>query len=235
MCSENTNEVEVLEENEVAELIPAFEESLFSPVWDTSIDYFELGVDTLFKDGLLKDIPIVSSIIGAGKFVYNIADRNAIKQLLVFINEYNQCTISPNKLEEHRLKLRSNSRNLEKELGRIMIILNRNIDSYKSVIEARFYSAYIEVEISWGVFCELCDITERMFLSDINTLKSAYQNSGVTLQMRTSYRHDRLISIGLLKEGMASRIIDLDDTNPQYVYVLTEIGKIYCRYAFEKN
>lgn len=232
MCNENTNEVDVLEEYEVAELIPSFEESLFSPVWDTSIDYIELGIDTLFKDGLLKDIPIVGSIIGAGKFVYNIADRNAIKQLVVFINEFNKRTIDPKKLEEHRLKLRSNSRDLEKELGRVMIILNRNIDAYKSVIEARFYSACIESEISWETFCELCDITERMFLSDINTLQLAYQNNGVTLEMRISYRQDRLISIGLLKEGPASRIVNFSDPNPQYVYVLTEIGKIYCRYAF---
>lgn len=235
MCNKDTNEVEVLEEYEVAELIPSFEASLFSPVWDTSIDYIELGIDTLFKDGVLKDIPIVGSIIGAGKFVYNIADRNAIKQLVVFINEFNKRTIEPKKLEDHRLKLRANSRNLEKELGRVMIILNRNIDAYKSVIEARFYSACIESEISWETFCELCDITERMFLSDINTLQSAYLNNGVILKMRTSYRHDRLISIGLLKEGPASGIIDLDDPNPQYIYILTEIGKIYCRYAFLKN
>ena len=232
MSNENIFDVEVLEEYEVAELIPSFEKSLFSPVWNTSIDYFELGVDTLFKDGLLKDIPIVGSIIGAGKFVYNVADRNAIKQLVVFINEFNKCTINPNKLEDHRLKIRKNPRNLEKELGRVMIILNRNIDAYKSIVEARFYSAYIEAEISWEIFCELCDITERMFLSDINTLKSAYQNEGVTLEMQTSYRHDRLISIGLLKEGTGARIIELDDSNPQYVYILTEIGKVYCRYAF---
>ena len=135
-------------------------------------------------------------------------------------------------MEEHRLKICTNSRNLEKELGRVMIILNRNIDAYKSIVEARFYSAYIEAEISWEIFCELCDITERMFLSDINTLKSAYHNEGVTLEMKTSYRHDRLISIGLLKEGMGARIIELDDPNPQYVYILTEIGRIYCRYAF---
>ena len=97
---------------------------------------------------------------------------------------------------------------------------------------ARFYSACIESEISWETFCELCDITERMFLSDINTLQLAYQNNGVTLEMRISYRQDRLISIGLLKEGPASRIVNFSDPNPQYVYVLTEIGKIYCRYAF---
>lgn len=235
MCTKNTDEVEVLREYEVAELISPFEKSLFSPVWDTSIDYLELGVDTLFKDGVLKDIPIVGSIIGAGKFAYNVADRNTIKQLVVFINEFNRCTINPKKLEEHRLKVRANPRNLEKELGRVMIILNRNIDAYKSIIEARFYSAYIESEISWGIFCELCDITERMFLSDINTLQSANRNNGVTLQMCTTYRHDRLISIGLLKEGPASRRAELDDTNPQYVYVLTEIGRIYCRYAFSEN
>lgn len=232
MHNENLNAPEGLEEYEVAELIPSFEESLFSPVWDTSIDYIELGIDTLFKDGLLKDIPIAGSIIGAGKFVYNIADRNAIKQLIVFINEFTKRTIDPKKLEDYRLKLRSNPRKLEKELGRVMIILNRNIDACKSAIEARFYSAYIDYEISWNTFCELCDITERLFLSDITTLQTAYQNKGVTIKMPTSYRHDRLISIGLIKGGPASEFIDLDDPNPQYVYVLTEIGKLYCRYAF---
>ena len=51
------------------ELVPAFENSLFeTSIIDIGIDYLELGTDSVLQEGLLKDIPIVGTLIGVGKF-----------------------------------------------------------------------------------------------------------------------------------------------------------------------
>lgn len=232
-------EFEIIDENNsevITTIVPAFETSLFNPVFDTSMDYIELGIDSLLKDGVLKDIPIVGSLIGAGKFVYNIADRNFLKQTINFINEFNRQTIAPDKLESYRQKLHSNPKKLEAELGRVLITINRNVDTLKSIIESRFYSAYIDSQIDWNDFCELCDITERLFMSDIAALQTAYANHGVTTTMEISYKHDRLISIGLLTNDArlngSVNIIDLDSNEPTYLMTLTSIGLKYCQLAF---
>lgn len=219
------------------ELVPVFETSLFdTSLTDVGIDFLELGIDSVLQDGLLKDIPIVGTIVGVGKFAQNVHDRNLLRQTLVFINEFNNGRISSAKIEKHRKKLQQNPKLMEEEMGRVLILLDKNIDMVKSVFEAKFYSAYVDDKITWNEFCELCDITDRLFISDLTNLKEAYTNNGVTGQMSISYKHDRLISVGLLtNEARLSGsifVLDLDSKEQQNIIDLTDIGKIFCNIAF---
>ena len=220
------------------ELVPAFDASLFnSHISDIGSDYLELGIDSVLKDGLLKDIPIVGTIVSLGKLAHNIQDRNLLLQTLAFICELNSSTVTLEKYNEYRAKWFIDSRFKERELGYILIILNKNIDTIKSRFEAKFYSAYIDKMINWNEFCELCDITDRLFAPDIDTLKEAYNNNGVTEDMDISYRHDRLNSLGLLtNEARLHGSIfmeDLDSKEKLKIFELTEIGQKFCDIAFK--
>lgn len=91
------------------ELIPAFETSLFeTPLTDVGIDFLELGIDSVLQDGLLREIPIVGTIVRMCRFAQNVHDRNLLRQTLVFINEFNSGNISAEKIEKHREKLKQN-------------------------------------------------------------------------------------------------------------------------------
>ena len=221
------------------DLVPDFEVSLFeNSIADVGIEFAELGIDSVLQDGLLKDIPIVGTIVGLGKFAQNIYDRNLLRQTLVFIKEFNSRSIPLDKIEKYREKLKKNPKKKEEELGRVLILLNRNIDVFKSRCEAKFYSSYIDDRISWDEFCELCDITDRLFMSDITLLKEAYENNGVTESMNLSYKHDRLISIGLLiNEGrLAGSVIMRDESSEetQVVIDITEIGRKFYEIVFDQ-
>ncbi len=219
------------------ELIPAFEHSLFeTSITDIGIEFSELGIDSILSDGILKDIPIVSTIIGFGKFAQNIHDRNLIKQTLAFINEFNSGSIDSQKKEKYFMRIRENPKKLEEELGRVLVLLNKNIDIIKSKFEAKFYSAYIDEKIDWDRFCELSDITDRLFFSDINNLKKAYESHGVREVKDISYKHDRLISVGLLVNqarisgGLHMEILS---SSEQQIYIrLTDVGNLFCELAF---
>ena len=219
------------------ELVPAFENSLFeTSIIDIGIDYLELGIDSVLQDGLLKDIPIVGTFIGVGKFAQNIHDRNLLKQTLIFINECNSGIISEEKKKAHREKLIQNPKLMENELGRVLVLLDKNIESIKSVFEAKFYAAYVNGTILWNDFCELCDITSRLFVSDIDCLKEAYNNDGIEIRMPVTYRHDRLISVGLLTNEArlsgSAVFVDFDSDKRQNLMELTEIGKKFCKMVF---
>lgn len=213
------------------ELVPVFGTSLFdTSIADIGLDFLELGIDSVLQDGLLKDIPIVGTIVGVGKFAQNVHDRNLLRQTLAFIKEFNSGRISSKKIKKHQAKLLRNPKLMEKELGRILILLDKNLEIVKSVFEAKFYSAYVDSQISWNEFCELCDVTDRLFFSDLDNLKEAYTNNGVTKQMPISYKHDRLISVGLLTNETrlsGGFIVDFGSNEPKNIINLTDIGKMF--------
>ena len=45
-------------------LVPALRESLTDSIGDTMIDISEVFLDTIFEDGILKDIPIIGTFAG---------------------------------------------------------------------------------------------------------------------------------------------------------------------------
>lgn len=77
--------------------------------------------------------------------------------------------------------LSSDSKYAEEELGRVLIVLNSNIDVKKSELLAKFYHAYVEEKIDWDTFCELSDVTTRLFITDIHLLYAVY-NKTITIQ-----------------------------------------------------
>lgn len=218
------------------ELVPVFESSLFEHPIEIGSELLEIGIDSVLKDGLLKDIPIVGTILSAGKFAQNIYDRNLIKQTVAFITEFNSGELDDEKLQKYRGKLACNPKFAEEELGRVLILLNKTIDTAKSRLLARFYRAHTHEEISWDVFCELCDITDRLFLADLEKMEEAYRNHGVKDNMPISYKHDRLISTGLLtnEARLSGNVVmgSFDSGTPETIMTLTQIGDIFCQYAF---
>lgn len=134
-------------------IIPAFETTLFDPTLSGAcLDVAELGIDSLLDDGVFKSIPVVSVLVGFGKTAQNIHDRNLLKQTIKFINTFNEKSISQEKLNKYRKKLETQPKYAEEELGRVIILLNSNVDLKKSEILGKFYRAYVEESINWDIF-----------------------------------------------------------------------------------
>lgn len=213
-------------------LIPSLQDSLLNESYrDLLKEYSECCIDNMLEDGLLKDVPIVSTICALAKFGSSIRERNLLKQTLNFINEFNQCGVSSDKIDQYRQKLQSNPKLSEKEIGRVLILLERQIDTIKSRFLARFFAAYINKDIDWDKFCELHDILERLFVSDIDKLNLAYENNGIDANQEIMYRHDRLLSIGLLKNQNrigSNAFISTNGSESEKLMVVSEIGATFC-------
>lgn len=207
-------------------LIPLFELSVFdSNLSDTVTDITELGIDTVLDDGLLKDIPIVRTVIGAAKTAQNIYDRNLLRQTAVFILEFNSGGLNPEKLLKYRQRINSNPNLLEKELGRVMILLNDNIDLKKSKILANFYKSYVLEEISWDKFCELTDVLNRSLLVDITLLLNIYNDEDYAIPLEENYRIDRLVSQGLIQYKSPTLTYNTLNLTPSPI--ITPLGRLF--------
>ena len=211
-------------------IVPAFETTLFDPTLsDACIDMAEMGIDSLLDEGVFKSIPVVSLLVGVGKTAQNIHDRNLLKQTIKFINAFNEKTIPTNKVEKYRKKLREKPQYAEEELGRIIILLNSNVEIKKSELLAKFYRAYINEEIDWPTFCELSDITSRLFISDLQLLYDIYHRQISDTSQCLVYKADRLIALGLLDSAMKSMSVGSVSGSQTQRYIQTnDLGKLYC-------
>ena len=187
------------------ELTYDFEKSLFIDSKDVMGDYAEIGIDTFIKDGALKDIPIVKTIVAALKVGKNIHDRNLLKQTLTFINEFNKNTISEEELYNYREKIESDNKKCEEELGRVLLLLNNFIDKEKSIMLAKLFKAYVKKLINWNEFCEYSEIINRLFIQDISLLQKIYLGEiSDTTNRNDIYRVERLNSLGIIELSFKS-------------------------------
>lgn len=221
-------------------LVEDLKSSLFDNTVDVALDYSELWLDNItagvFGSGVLKQIPVVKtlcSVIETGAAVH---EKNLLRETLIFIATFNAKTIDPKKLAKYKLKIKEKPRYVRKELERVLLILNKIIDDGKAEILARLYRNYIEEQMTWDDFCELTDITERMFLTDIRTLVKSYESDGIDVGEVEGYHLDRLISLGLLENSLrlgGNIIISGGDASGEEEEKkdvnITELGKLYCR------
>lgn len=214
-------------------IVPAFETTLFdSTLSDACVDIAELGIDSLLDDGVFKSIPIVSTLVGFGKTAQNIHDRNLLKQTIKFINTFNEKSISSKKVEKYKNRLDSNSKYAEEKLGRVIILLNSNVDLKKSELLAKFYRSYVNEDIDWSIFCELSDIISRLFISDLHLLFDVYKKKISDTSQCQTYQADRLIALGLLDSAMKSMSIgSVSGSQTQRYIQVNNLGKLFCEIA----
>ncbi len=212
------------------ELVPSLKDTLFSPTYEIVAEYAEIGIDALLDSEVLKGIPMVGTLSSLCKVGYNLHERNLIKQTLAFIKEFNSGSISQEKLDEHREKLEANPKIAEKELGRVLIILGKQVEQIQSQVLGSFYAAYIKDAISWDKFCELSEANRRMFISDYQILFEAAINNGLKIQNRELYQVDRLISLGLMqnRNRLGGNVWNtMDNPEEQNDIIVTSFGKTF--------
>ena len=200
-----------------------FEKSLFNNSKEILGEYIELGIDSFINDGILKDIPIVNSIVAVLKIGKNIHDRNLLRQTLTFINEFNSGNISKDKLNAYKSTIENNPKKCEEELGRILILLNSYVDKEKSVMLAKLYKSYVGQDITWSEFCEYSEIINRIFIQDLEILNDIYHGEIDETTNRTDmYRIERINSLGIIETSFKSvkiSVINGASQNRQDMYI----------------
>lgn len=215
-------------------IIPSFASSLFDGSKDSIGDITELGIDSLLDDGVFKDLPIVSMLVGVKNTYQNIHDRNLLKQTLTFIKQFNSGSINQEKLNKYRDMLNTDSKKAEKELGRVLIILNSTIDMEKSQMLANLYKSYINEKINWNQFCEFAEIIKMFFLNDFNIIDLIYKHQITDTSGIEIYPIDRLTSLGIVNTVMKTIMISSNTSSKSDKYVnLTTIGQKFYECVIE--
>lgn len=182
----------------MSELLPSLYNSIFNDeVLDVIKDYSEIAYDSIMEEGILKEIPVVKTVVAVCKTGLNIKERNFIRQTIVFLQQFNSGDLSDEKIIEHHNLLNTNPHILEKEMNVLINFLSENTEEELSKISGRIYLAYLRGALSWDKLLELIEVNRRMFIGDYKILKSINSNN---ILSREKYRYGRLIGLGLVVE-----------------------------------
>ena len=144
----------------------AFSDSLKEDTVTCISELAEVGLDAIIDDGILKDIPLLSTAISMYKIGNRINDRHNIKKLAVFLNEINNRIANEEKRAKYRQKIQENAKFRNQELEYILVVIERYISYDKPKMLAKLYLAYLDGTIIWEELTMYSEIIDRLLLSD---------------------------------------------------------------------
>ena len=227
------------EENRITEtdIIPAFRDSILQDNTDILKEYGEIALDTILGQNAFASLPIISTVAAICKTGLNIKERNYLRQTLAFIKGFNSGSVNQDKIEEYRKILISDRRRTEKELGRIMVILDTTIEQEQSEVLGRFYKAYVWGNYDWDMFRQLSAANQKLFFNDYEILNfiglRSVSSKEITSMQRSSM--ERLQALGLvLAEGEIKMTCGTSVLN-KYWYYLSDFGIYFHFYSTDGN
>jgi len=137
---------------------------------NTLSDVAEIAIDSIIDDGLLKDLPIIGSIVNISKATVSIRDKIFTKKILIFLKGLDSCPIK--KREEFLKKISTNLKKKEKLGETLIVILDRLNDMNKSVIIANLFKAFIEENLTYQEFTKISNIVSNVQLDDLQFMRN---------------------------------------------------------------
>ena len=159
------------------------------------------------EDGILKDIPIVSTAIALYKIGNSIKERHNLKKLLIFLNEINNGIADEEKRKDYQYKFQNNDNFRDREIEYLLVLIDRYVNYDKPKWLAKLYLAYLDGTIIWEELTMYAEVIDRFLLLDCNYLISdadtytTHRNIGAEPILR-------LVALGLMVEDIGETLVE---------------------------
>ncbi len=185
----------------------AFGESLKEDSIACISDLAEVGLDAIMDDGILKDIPILSTAVAVYKIVSSIKERHNMKKLVMFLNQINHEIPDEQQRFEYQQKFQSNKPFRNQELEYLLVLIERYIGYDKPKMLAKLYAAYLDGFIIWEELTMYAEVIDRFLPLDCNTLIS--ESNKITVHRNIGGESLlRLVALGLMTETNENSIFE---------------------------
>lgn len=134
-------------------------------------DLSEIVIDSILDDGVIKDLPGMSFIFSGFKIYSTIKERANIKKLYKFLYELHDI---PNSDREKFVKSFCDERDKQEFFERLLFLIDRQDDVYKSTIVGKLFANTIKEKISTDNFIRCTLAIERTYITDLQYLKHRY-------------------------------------------------------------
>ncbi|WP_425658364.1 hypothetical protein [Tenacibaculum ascidiaceicola] len=158
--------------------------SFYETLKDTDLqnvsgDLSELIIDSVLENGILRDIPVISTIIGISNIGIKISDRILLNKIISFLFELKNI---PNSKREEMINKIDNSEKYKVKVGeKILLIIDKCNDYENSQYVAKLFSAYLLEKINYVDFLRGANIIQSVQITDfkdfLNLEKSKFRRS----------------------------------------------------------
>jgi len=131
---------------------------------DVSIESAEVILDSLLKNGILKDIPLVGILIALFKTGKQVTELFYLKKLRSFIYGYEKIPETMDKNITSDLE----DENKRKDLGEKLLLIIESVDSIeKAGLIGKIFKLLKNGEINSPMFLRLCHLINKSFYDDL--------------------------------------------------------------------
>jgi hypothetical protein len=150
---------------EIKDLSNAFSETIKDTnLKEITVDISEILVDNLLDDGILKDIPIIGTILKLGKFSLNVKEHLFIKKIIYFISELKEI---PAKKRNEIISKIDDSTEFRIKIGeKLLYIIDKCEDHIESEYIAKFFKAFLNEKLTYSEFLRCSSILQNIFIED---------------------------------------------------------------------
>jgi hypothetical protein len=154
----------------ITEIEQSIERTLeISDLANIDIDLAEVTIDSIMNDGLLKDLPIVSSIVGLTKLGIKTRDFLLLKKILKFLTQLDSTT---NDERQKFIRDVETNETYNKKVGlALILILDKLEDLEKPEILGKLLTASIKGIIDYQTFLRLSYLIQKLFIPDLEYLR----------------------------------------------------------------
>lgn len=145
-----------------------------SDLSEVGIDFSEVLIDSALKEGVLKDLPIIGSLIKIWKAGVTVRDTLFVKKMLLFLNESSKLTEKQRKLIITSLEDEKYYINVGEKL---LSVIDRLEDNEKAIILGKAFKEFGKGNITKEEFWNISFIIDRLPLLEILLLKDWNNNS----------------------------------------------------------
>ncbi|MDN3656822.1 hypothetical protein QWZ08_14340 [Ferruginibacter paludis] len=195
----------------------------------------EVGIDGLLENGILKDLPIVSSIISATKIGIAIKERIFLKKVLSFLYQVKDIPI--NERQKFIEKITGDDKYKTKVGESLLLILDKLNDYTKAELIGKLFAASIKGEIDYNTFLKLSNIIDRCYVPDLHNLVLIYKGSQSQVD---DVETDILYNLGvLINKGVNGQTFMYRDDekipNKRNQLEINKYGKLIVKILFTKD
>lgn len=135
---------------------------------DVAVDASELAVDSLLDEGLLKDVPIVGTLVKVVSASSTIADKLFLKKLLTFLFHLQE--IPPDERAKIIAKIDESKAYRTKVGEKLLYIVDACADHETAGLVSKVFKHFLQGKIDYGQFLKTASVLQRLNITDFNWL-----------------------------------------------------------------
>jgi hypothetical protein len=141
---------------------------------DLSVDFLEVGLDLITDNELLREIPILGSLVKIAIIKNSISEKLLLKKLDLFLNEFDKQAGSKKSDLLKKLDLPEE----KQKIGENLLLLIDKFDEFeKPQILAKIFVSYLSANITQLEFFRMGRAVNIAFIADLKNIVSGNQET----------------------------------------------------------